>query len=155
MSDAKFLADEMLGRLARWLRLLGYDTLYLSPADDQQLVRRARADGRILLTRDASLAQRRNLDALLIVSDRVQEQLAQVYRQLHLSTDNRFARCALCNVVLDHLDKEAARAQVPPYVFQTQSAFRRCPACQRIYWRGTHWQRMQKLLETLDKSNNL
>ncbi len=143
----KFLADTMLGRLATWLRLLGYDTLYLPHADDPALARIARAEDRILLTRDVELTRRRGVQSLLIESEQVEAQLQQVFRALNLTARAAFSRCAECNHRLDAVSKESVRDLVPPYVFQTQERFRRCARCGRIYWRGTHWARMVGMLQ--------
>ncbi len=148
----RFLADTMLGRLATWLRLLGYDTLYLPQADDPELARRARADDRILLTRDVELTRRRGVRSILITSERVEEQLHQLARELHLTAGMAFSRCAVCNASLEEVDRAAVKATVPPYIFETQTHFRRCTQCQRIYWRGTHWARMLAQMEdTLER----
>jgi uncharacterized protein with PIN domain len=145
----KFLADTMLGRLATWLRLLGYDTAYRPHADDSELVRIARAEGRVLLTRDVELARRRGVRCVLIESERVEAQLEQVFHALNLTAREAFSRCAECNVVLDAVSKGSVRDAVPPYVFQTQGRFRRCPRCSRVYWRGTHWARVLAQIEDL------
>ena len=138
----KFLADNMLGRLATWLRLLGYDTDYLPRADDPELARIARAEDRILLTRDVELTRRRGLRYVLVESEKIEGQLEQLVRELGLTAQEAFSRCAVCNIALEEVEKEAVREQVPPYVFQTQTQFRRCARCHRVYWRGTHWARM-------------
>ncbi len=143
----KFLADMMLGRLATWLRLLGYDTAFLPQADDPELARRARAEDRILLTRDVELTRRRGVRSILIASEQVEEQLQQLARELHLTARMAFSRCAVCNVPLEQVTKSAVKGSVPPYVFQTQTQFRRCPQCHRVYWRGTHWARMLAQME--------
>ena len=145
----RFLADNMLGRLATWLRLLGYDTVYLPEASDPELARVARAEDRVLLTRDVELTRRRGIRPLLIESEKVDQQLQQVFRTLKLTARDAFSRCAECNIPLDQIDKETVRGQVPPYVFQTQERFLRCPRCQRVYWRGTHWARMLAHIEDL------
>jgi len=139
----------MLGRLATWLRLLGYDTAYLAHADDHELARVARAEDRVLLTRDVELTRRRGMRCVLIESERVSEQLPQVFHTLGLTAREAFSRCAECNVVLKVVSKESVRGAVPPYVFHTQERFRRCPRCQRVYWRGTHWARMLAQIEDL------
>jgi uncharacterized protein len=151
-SRPRFIADVMLGRLARWLRVLGYDTLYFSDMDDASLARRARAEDRILLTRDVELARRRGLRVLLLADDRVEAQLREVVRALHLSAEEAFSRCLNCNAPLVELDRAQARDRVPPYVFATQTRFRRCPECSQIYWRGTHWAQMRAVLESADWS---
>jgi uncharacterized protein with PIN domain len=150
----KFLADNMLGRLATWLRLLGYDTAYLPEASDPELARVARAEDRVLLTRDVELTRRRGVRHLLIESEKVDQQLQQVFRALNLTARQAFSRCAKCNTPLDQVNKETVRAQMPPYVFQTQERFLRCPNCRRVYWRGTHWARMLARIEDLDPASS-
>jgi len=146
----KFLADEMLGRLAKWLRILGYDTLYHQHLDDNELVRLARAEGRLILTRDTKLTRRRGVRHLLIKSELVEEQLPQVLNDLGLVLDNLFSRCVICNTPLKEMERSAAKEQVPPYVFRTQECFKLCPQCGRIYWRGTHWEGMKGRIEGLE-----
>ncbi len=143
----KFIADNMLGRLATWLRLLGYDTAYLPQADDPALVRVARAEDRVLLTRDVELTRRRGIRHLLVESEKVTEQVRQVFRAFKLSAREAFSRCAECNERLEVVSKESVRGTVPPYVFSTQDRFRRCAQCGRVYWRGTHWARMVAQIE--------
>lgn len=143
----KFLADNMLGRLATWLRLLGYDTAYPRHADDPELARIARAEDRVLLTRDVELTRRRALQALLIESEKVEDQLVQVFRTHALSVRQAFSRCAVCNVPLQVTDKNAVESEIPPYIRTTQNQFRRCPQCSRVYWRGTHWAHMIAQIE--------
>ena len=138
----KFLADTMLGRLAKWLRLSGYDTVYRSDLDDGALAQLARSENRVLLTRDVELTRRRGVRSVLIESDQTAEQLTQVLRELRLRTRTAFTRCAECNVRLRKLSRARAKDRVPPYVHRTQTRFRECPRCQRVYWRGTHWARM-------------
>ncbi len=145
----KFLADEMLGRLAKWLRVLGYDTLYHQHLDDNDLVRLARAEGRLILTRDTKLAHRRGVRCLLIESELVKDQLPQVLNDLGLVPDNLFSRCAVCNAPLEEMEKSAAKERVPPYTFRTQERFKFCPQCDRVYWRGTHWEGMKERIEGL------
>src|SRR5437867_2176460 len=137
----------MLGRLARWLRALGYDTLYSSDMDDAALARRALVEGRILLTRDVELTRRRGLETILIIDDDLTRQLRQVLRARHLSTQAAFTRCIQCNTRLVDCERGEAERYVPPYVFATQTRFRRCSNCGRIYWRGTHWARMRAALD--------
>ena len=145
----KFLADNMLGRLATWLRLLGYDTTYIPHADDPALARIARVENRILLTRDVELTRRRGVRYLLIESEHVEMQLRQTFRAFNLSAREAFSRCAECNELLEVVSKESVLDSVPPYVLQTHDRFRRCAQCARVYWRGTHWARMVSQIEDL------
>ena len=139
----------MLGTLAKWLRILGYDTLYDPALEDHQLVRLARAENRVLLTRDRALALRRGVRILRVEAEDLDDQIHQVLSDLELVPDRSFSRCPVCNEALRTLDRAAAGARVPTYVAQTHRTFRCCPACKRIYWRGTHWQRMDKRLAEL------
>jgi len=143
----RLLADAMLGKLARWLRILGYDTQYLQ-GDDATIAHRARAEGRILLTRDHELARRRGLQVVLIASQSWPEQLREVVAAVGVPDEER-SRCMVCNGVLDPLPREAAKSQVPPYVAKTQSSFHRCAECGRIYWQGTHWDGIRRRLEKI------
>ncbi len=141
----------MLGKLARWLRILGYDVLYDTRWTDNELARRARAEDRILLTRDVALARRLGERALLIISERVREQLAQVARILPKESEAPFTRCPLCNEPLEKVPKSWAWGYVPGYTFCTQQEFRLCANCNRFYWRGTHVSRIRKALAEAGK----
>jgi len=145
----RLLADAMLGRLARWLRILGYDTLYNPRWPDDELARRARAEGRILLTRDRALARRPGVRSLLIESERIEAQLGEVARNLGLNAEGYLTRCPVCNDLLEAVPHSWAWGYVPPYTFVTQREFRLCPTCNRFYWRGTHCQEMGELLARL------
>jgi uncharacterized protein with PIN domain len=142
----KFIVDGMLGRLAKWLRILGYDTAYFPHLDDDQLVRLARAEGRLLLTRDGGLARRRGLQCLLIESDYLEEQLGQILAELALAGEHPFSRCPVCNTPLQKVEKSELEGRVPPHIFRTHKDFSLCPNCDKIYWPGTHWTRMQEKL---------
>jgi len=148
----RFIADAMLGTLAKWLRILGYDTQFDTSLDDHQLVRLARADGRVLLTRDRELAQRPGIQVLFVVSEQLDAQIAQVLVDLDLVPNRSFSRCPVCNELLVEIDSETARARVPRYVAETHETFRSCPACGRVYWRGTHWQQMADQLDRILES---
>lgn len=146
----RLLADGMLGRLAKWLRLLGYDTAYDATASDPELARRARAEGRVLLTRDHELAARRGLRTLLIQSQVLEEQVREVRAGLGPPSQPALSRCAVCNSVLEPISHDQAARRVPPYVLRTQTEFRRCPGCDRIYWPGSHLRAMDAQLDGFD-----
>lgn len=131
----------MLGRLAHWLRLMGYDTKYWSTGSDTALVGFARAEGRLIVTNDHQLAGRRGVDALLVEAEVLEQQIQEVRAALG-GQPQPFTRCPECNGLLADLAHAAAQDLVPPYVWQTQSAFRRCAECGRVYWKGTHWPAM-------------
>jgi uncharacterized protein with PIN domain len=135
----------MLGSLARWLRVLGFDVHYDPRLDDAGLVELAVAEQRLILTRDSRLIRRRKArDHLFVRSEAVAEQIRQILDELEVELlPHRFlGRCLRCNEPLSELPLEQARGRVPPYVARTQKHFRCCPACQRIYWRATHVERM-------------
>lgn len=148
----KFIADCMLGKLAKWLRLIGCDTAYVHEADDNELVKRALREDRVLLTRDGELAKRRMLRgrSLLIESEETGRQLRQVIGRfgIRIGPDGLFTRCIVCNEPIEDVPKPSVRELVPPYVYKTQERFGRCPSCGKIYWRGTH---VDHVLEALEK----
>jgi uncharacterized protein with PIN domain len=145
----RFIADAMLGTLAKWLRILGYDTVFDPGLDDHQLVRRARAEGRVLLTRDRELAQRRGVTVLSVTGEALDDQIRQVVSELNLAPEHSFSRCPVCNSGLKAIDIESARARVPAYVAKTHKQFKACPGCRRVYWRGSHWRKMDEQLSRL------
>ena len=145
----KLFADAMLGALARWLRALDVDVAYDPALDDPELVEKAVAEGRTILTRDRKLTERRLArNHILIRSDDVDEQVRQVREELGIRPDlgRLLGRCLRCNLPLEGIEAEVARGRVPPYVARTQEEFRACPGCGRIYWRGTHVDRMARRL---------
>ena len=151
-TEFRFLADAMLGTLARWLRVLGYDTAYDAHIDDDDLVRRCQEEDRIALTRDRRLVQRRALrNAVLIRSGSLGGQLREVLAFTGEDPSDRpfLSRCLECNSRLAEVARETVRERVPSYVFRTQRRFRLCPSCQRIYWAGTHRERMLGRLREL------
>ncbi len=155
--NLKFIVDNNVGKLARWLRMMGYDTLFFAGGDDSQMVATALAEDRVILTRDTQIMRRRvvtngRLKVILIKSDEPERQMRQVVETLNLDWQFQpFALCLECNQSLVARDKQQVQDLVPPYVFQTQSQYMECPACHRIYWRGTHWQAMTKKLEKFMK----
>jgi uncharacterized protein with PIN domain len=149
----KFIADCNVGKLVKWLRLMGYDTRFFNGSDDSELVAIAQDEGRVILSRDTQIMKRRvitsgKLKAVLIDSDQPELQMQQVIDTLGLDSRFRpFTICLECNQPLVERSKGEVEELVPPYVFKTQSQFMQCPACKRIYWRGTHWQAMTKRLK--------
>ena len=136
----RFLADRTLGRLAKWLRILGYDTTYLPQLSPQGLIREGRRQKRILLTRDTRVARQKNLSPCVFVqADRFRDQLRHVIASCQLDPLHfLFTRCLECNDPLADLPKEKVHDRVPAYVWETQSEFRHCPSCHRLYWGATH-----------------
>jgi ribosomal-protein-alanine acetyltransferase len=137
----KFIADAMLGKLARWLRILGYDTIYFTEKADGDLIRIAREEERIILTRDTRLIKRGDLGKFFFIQDNNHwKQLQEACQGLDLKVDPRFflSRCLICNREIVRVTKKSVRGKVPEYVFKTQEVFFSCPDCQRIYWGATH-----------------
>ena len=145
----RFIADCMLGTLAKWLIILGHDVTYFPRIEDRALVEIALRERRTILTRDRRLAMRRDArDHILIASQDLPQQIRQVLteRRLRIRKDNLFRRCIKCNRRTRPVPRSAVRDQVPPYVYRTRRRFTRCPRCARVFWRATHVSRM---LETL------
>lgn len=133
----------MLGRLVKWLRIIGQDVIYGRHLSGYGLIRAARADNRLILTRDRGLARKQPPECLLIESDYYREQLQQVIQTFNISPlTNAFTRCLECNALLRPRIKESVKEIVPPYVYATQEKFSWCSQCRRIYWPATHQRRM-------------
>ena len=155
--ETKFFADNNVGKLAKWLRMMGYDTRFFNGSDDSHMVAIALAEGRVILTRDTQIMKRRlvtsgQLKAILIQGDKAEQQMRQVIDSLKLDCQFKpFSICLECNQPLLPRSREEVKDLVPPYVFQTQVQYMECPTCHRIYWRGTHWQAMTEKLKKLMK----
>ena len=150
--DTKFIIDSNVGKLAKWLRMMGYDALFFNKIEDDELIDIALEEGRVVLTKDTQIMKRRvatngQLKVVLTKDDDPKKQLRQVVKALKLDCCLRqFTRCLECNQSLVPKSKEEVKELVPPYVFLTQNQYMQCPSCLRVYWRGTHWQRMKKEL---------
>ena len=146
MDGPRFVADVMLGRLARWLRALGYDTLYFRDAPDRRLLAVALGEGRRLLTRDAALARRAREAGLLVRAEALDAQLAEVAAACSLGGRQALSRCLECNGLLVTSPPDVVRDRVPPYTFATQREFWTCLGCGRVFWAGTHVEGIQRRL---------
>jgi len=155
--EIKFIADNNVGKLARWLRLIGYDTLLFKQKNDRQMIKTALSEDRVILTKDTQFVRRRlvtngKLKAILIKQDDSKLQVQEVVKTLNLNYNFKpFSLCLECNRVLIARDKEEVQNLVPAHVFETQTQYTECPACHRIYWQGTHWQAMVKKLKDLQR----
>ena len=153
----RFIVDSNVGKLAKWLRMLGYDAVFFEGEDDAYMIDRALKESRVILTRDTQIMKRGvitsgRLKAILVDSDQPELQVRQVIDTLRIDVQLRpFTICLECNNPLEERSQEEVRERVPPYVFQTQQQYMECPVCHRIYWRGTHWQAMLLKLERLTK----
>jgi len=146
-----FIADCMLGKLAKWLRILGFDVLYFSRIEDADLVHIAGRDGRVLLTRDTKLAGRaRAVRTLLIDSEKWEDQVRQVLDVFSLRDEAApHSRCVVCNRALKPISRERARNLVVPFILERGSRFSLCPNCGRIYWKGSHAVDMEDRIRSL------
>jgi uncharacterized protein with PIN domain len=153
--ETKFIADDNVGKLARWLRLIGYDTVLLKQKDDAQMIKLALDLSRVILTKDAHFMKRRlvtsgALKTLHIEQDDPEVQIQEVVESLSLDYDFKpFSRCLECNQALVARDKKDVKDLIPARVFETQTQYTQCPACHRVYWPGTHWQAMRRKLRDL------
>jgi uncharacterized protein with PIN domain len=144
----RFTADAHLGGLARLLRMAGFDTIYRNDIDDAEIAALAAGEGRVALTRDRDLLKRRGVDfGCYVRALRTPEQLREVVLRYGLADRARpFTLCLHCNAPLRHIARADVTDRVPPRVRDTQDEFRTCDCCTRVYWRGTHWERMRAVL---------
>ncbi len=152
--EPRFVLDVHLGRLAAYLRMLGFDTLYENHCDDDVLARLSSEQERILLTRDVGLLKRGVVVyGYFVRATQPEAQLAEVARRYHLLGGIQpFARCMRCNGCLATAEKAEVSAALPANVLTDYEEFRRCQSCGQVYWRGTHYQRMQGLIERLTEA---
>ncbi|MEO0004921.1 MAG: Mut7-C RNAse domain-containing protein [candidate division WOR-3 bacterium] len=143
----RLFCDVMLGKLARRLRLLGVDVRYERGVKRIEAYRRAKAEGRMFLTRHHRFKSMP--DVIYINSDKVNEQVEQVREFLRMKPSEKreveggfLSRCSVCNEPLSKISREQARPAIPFYIYQIHTQFRRCPKCQRVYWPGSHIKRM-------------
>jgi uncharacterized protein len=144
----RFLADAMLGRLARWLRAIGLDTAYEVAAEDRDLVRRAWQEGRVLLTRDRRLPREWTVPAVYLPEPEVPiEQLAEVVEGFDLDwRAGMFTRCLVCNTPFQPAPETLIQERVPHRVRRHRTRFARCPVCDQLFWEGSHTERMRRRL---------
>jgi uncharacterized protein len=146
----KFAIDEMLGSLARWLRIMGYDTTYMKAQGDNEILRSSIEEGRVLLTRDEELAARGAPSSLYILSDDLDQQLRQVANAFGLVADENLVRCTVCNGELELVPKEQLTEQVPKGALDSHHEFFKCKSCGKVYWKGSHWHNIRKRIESLN-----
>ena len=144
---SRFVVDHMLGSLAKWLRMMGYDTIYDKKLDDKAMAATARAEGRFVLTRDKELAKEPG--ALLVEDDQLDGQLAAVKAKFGLVFDESAIRCTACNGELLEVPKEQAKESVPEGAFAANDKYWKCAGCGKVYWRGSHWLGIMERLKKL------
>jgi len=148
--ELKFAADKMLGRLAKWLRIIGQDVIYGQHLSGRGLVRAATQERRIMLTRDRRISRHNPDRTVFIRDDHFRAQLKQVVEDCGLDPfAGLLTRCVECNEPLQPITKDQVRDTVPPYVFETQDIFSVCPGCRRVFWPATHQQHMTDELKRL------
>jgi len=147
----KFIVDCMLGKLAKWLKILGFDTVYFSKIEDAELLALAKKEERILLTRDNALIQKsRTIKSLFIESEDRNTQVEQVLNEFNLRREVKpYSRCIECNIELKDIPKKRAKNLVVPFVYEHANSFAICPRCERVYWDGTHHQDMEFKIEEI------
>lgn len=148
----RFLTDAMLGKLTRWLRILGHDVEYTGSMDDQELIQKTKKEKRVLLTRDVELyrqAAAKGAEAFLIESPNQTANLASLAKRFHfpLQVDVKTSRCPKCNGKIKLVSKAAVADKIPPTTSSNYDDFWQCPSCGQVYWHGTHWKKIDITLE--------
>ncbi|MBI5184913.1 MAG: Mut7-C RNAse domain-containing protein [Nitrospinae bacterium] len=148
----KFIVDDMLGKLAKWMRIIGCDTEYFPFIDDVALLEKARLEGRTIITRDTLLVKRRCArgNFFLVKSNALRGQLRAVVDRFRIDPyPLLFTRCVLCNSMLSEVDKKDVAGAVPEYVYKTQETFRSCGICGKIFWPATHKEKIAARLKEI------
>jgi uncharacterized protein with PIN domain len=145
----RFLVDRTAGRLARWLRILGFDVEYVATCESRAIANLARQSQRRTVTRNRGLAERLGAESILLESEHLEDQLRQVVETVGREACDPFSRCNVCNAELVDVDKDRVRGRVPEFVYAHHDDFSVCPACGRYYWRGTHWDRMAERIKQI------
>lgn len=151
MKEIRFVTDAMLGKLTKWLRMIGVDTLYYRDAPNDNLVKLAIEENRQILTRKTSLKNRRDIkNQLLFISDNnPMKQFKEVTEHYHIKIEAHkiFTICLICNQRLNELSADRAKDKVPDYIANTVKIFSICPSCKRVFWKGTHYENMLKQID--------
>jgi len=148
LRETKFICDVHLGRLAKYLRLAGFDTVYKSDLTDNQIINASVNERRIILTRDKGLLKNRKVThGCWIRSAYPREQFSEVIRKFDLRNSfNPFTRCLECNEVLVEVSKDEVINQLPPKTKKYYNSFKNCPICNRIFWEGSHYEKMKSYI---------
>ncbi len=151
--NIRFICDVMLGKLAKWLRIMGYDTLYFRAIDDSELIRIAKQEQRIILTRDIALAHDKKVGkAVLLYSNDIQGQLKEFLLFFKINfkeMPEALPRCVNCNGELVIIDKQSILNDAPEYVFLSKNSFLRCYNCGKVFWQGSHMKKIDKTIEKI------
>jgi len=147
----KFIADGMLGGLARWLRFIGYDTIYINTSKKIPFVRQSEREKRILLTKDRKLNKNFPNITYYVKGENTLEQFKEVINnfKLQIKEENLFSLCSICNKKLEKIEKEKIKGKVPEYIYRTKENFSLCTDCGRIYWEGDHCKSIREMIKKL------
>ena len=147
----KFVLTKELGRLVRWLRILGFDTVYFKSDNRGTLILEALREDRIIITRTKEKIGDLEKKTVVVTSNKLEEQLKEVITKLKLkiNEDKMFTRCTVCNDILKEVKKEAIKEKIPEYVYKTQNLFMQCSGCRKVYWQGSHWGNVKKTIASL------
>ena len=148
----RFITDGMLGKLTRWLRMLGHDVHYYRSSDDKKLIEMAKSEKRVLLTRDLKLYQQavtQRVEAILVEATGEAEKLADLANRFNFKVeiDLSASRCPKCNTKIKAVSKESVIHQIPEATSTYYNNFWKCPRCGQVYWQGAHWKRIEKTLQ--------
>jgi len=151
MNDLKFVTDGMLGKLTRWLRMLGHDVVYTGSMDDKELIQKTKKEHRTLLTRDLELYQQaigKGAEAFLVEGKTEAEKLAKLAKRFgfKLEINVKVSRCPKCNTRINSVSKADILNKIPKTTSSYYNEFWECPSCLQVYWRGAHWKRIEKTL---------
>ena len=149
----KFLCDQMLGTLAKWLRIYGFDTYFAdSLIDDSEIIKLAKKEKRVLITRDKTLVQqarKEKINVISVASIDINEQIKTVVKTVKFDEGLVLSRCILCNSEVTEIKKEEIKDKVPEKVFINNDDFWYCKKCDKVYWKGTHYQNMIQKIDDL------
>ncbi len=147
----KFIVDSMAGKLAKWLRLLGFDAVYERSGDIDKIVERAEREGRIILTRNTRfLDVKTDAEIFFLDTEKTYEQVKEVVKHFDLARRIKpFSRCIECNELLEHIDKKKVKGRVPYHIYKIHDTFTYCPGCKRIYWSGSHRTKLEERIKKL------
>jgi uncharacterized protein len=153
LQDPRFVLDQHLGRLAAYLRMLGFDVVHTVPAPDPELAAISSREHRVLLTRDVGLLKRKEVRrGYFVRATTPRVQLVEVVKRFGLlDAIAPFSRCFVCNTPLEPVEKDAIAQQLPARTADLHTEFRQCPTCGRVYWKGSHYDRMRALIESVQR----
>ncbi|MBU4374096.1 MAG: hypothetical protein KKD69_04725 [Euryarchaeota archaeon] len=157
----KFIADRMLGRLARWLRLFGYDTVVIMKQEneDELLLELAEKEGKVLVSRDRALVRKaikKGIKAYPILSSEIMEQLREMRKEFNIKIEPEMDRCTLCNSIIrkakpEEMELIRAKEYVYPATLGSVTGFWLCDTCGQVYWQGKHWENIMERIDKLKK----